>query len=439
MGVDVELKVRNLCLLYWKSFFDKEKLGVFFTDNDLVITKNVKYNTDNEDEKPDIEYKYSTTVQKAIDRLDSIGFTVKKAKQEFDKKKYRCLDYIGVIYNLKIKNDDYDLIQKERTRKYVTFSKWCNSVWKYAQYGLEKGLYLSFLNEYEAFLIPKTECDKIVFESLKNDMNSYFGCLTDEFNPLFTIRIILEKCNPTEELSVDITEMVGWTYSSIDEMRLNEPNEKTIVLVEGTNDKAILEFALKNIYPHLYDLYYFMDFELDSGKKRKGGADTVVINLKAFVFSKLQARFIGLFDNDTAGRQAKEKLLFEIGKTPENIRAICYPNIVRANRYPTIGINGKIIFDNINGRACSIELYLPDFLIKNEAGFPPIEWESRMKTKIGDKDIQDYQGIITHKAETEKNFTKYKEDIEKGKKLFDIHDWKEMKSLLDSIINAFNT
>lgn len=60
---------------------------------------------------------------------------------------------------------------------------------------------------------------------------------------IYTIRIILEGCDPTQELSVDITEMVGWTYPSIDEMRLDEPNEKTIVLVEGTNDKAIFEFA----------------------------------------------------------------------------------------------------------------------------------------------------------------------------------------------------
>ena len=46
MGVDVELKVQNLSLLYWKSYFDKSALGMFFTDNDLVITENVKYDAE---------------------------------------------------------------------------------------------------------------------------------------------------------------------------------------------------------------------------------------------------------------------------------------------------------------------------------------------------------------------------------------------------------
>ena len=55
MGVDVELKVQNLSLLYWKSYFDKNALGMFFTDNDLVITENVKYDAEDSDEEPHIE------------------------------------------------------------------------------------------------------------------------------------------------------------------------------------------------------------------------------------------------------------------------------------------------------------------------------------------------------------------------------------------------
>ena len=59
-----------------------------------------------------------------------------------------------------------------------------------------------------------------------------------------------------------------------------------------------------------------------------------------------------------------KRLMFDIGDLPENIRVISYPNIQRANRYPTVGMNGKVVLDNVNGRACSIELYLPDFLKK---------------------------------------------------------------------------
>lgn len=438
MGTYVALKVRNLILWEWNSCFDKNMLGFFFTDNDLVTNENKKYDIHDLDEEAHTEYKYTTTIKKAIERLDSLGFTLKKAESEFNKNKYSCLDYYDIICRLKKNTDNYDIIQEERTKKYVTFSKWRNSVLRYARYGLENGLSLRYEGEYDSYLLPKTECDKIVFESLTNSQISYYGCLYEEYNPMYTIRLILDICDPNEEMFVDITEMVGWTYSSIDDMRLDEPNEKTIVLVEGTNDKAILEFAIKHIYPHLYDLYYFMDFELDSGKKRKGGVDTILINLKAFVYSKLPSRFIGIFDNDTAGQHAMKRLMYDIGKLPDNVRAICYPNIQRANRYPTIGMNGKIVMDNINGRACSIELYLPDFLLKTGMVYPPIEWESRMKTKIGNEEIQEYQGAVSHKAEIENNFKEYKKAIEKGKEVFDANDWSEMKKLLDSIIYAFH-
>lgn len=438
MGVDVELKVGKLELMYWKSYFDRYALGLFFSDRDLVITENVKNDREDVDEQPHTEYKYSTTVQKAIDRLEATGYTMKKARDYFNKNIYRCLDYFSILHDLHINLDDYDEIQEARIKKHVTFLKWCNSVWKYARYGMDNGLYLYFRDNYDPCLLPKTECDRIVFNSLIHPEDSFFGCLHEEFDRLFTIRVILEKCPRDEELFVDITEMVGWTYSSIDEMRLGEPTEKTIILVEGTNDKAILEFALKNFYPHLYDLYYFMDFEIEPGKKRKGGTDALANNLKAFVYSKLQARFIAVFDNDTAGTQAMKRLVYEIGTIPENVRVISYPNIRRANRYPTIGTNGKVVFDNINGRACSIELYLPDFLLKNGQQFSPVEWESRMKTRIGDMEHHEYQGVISSKADIEIKFKKFKKLVENGERTVELDEWIFMKQLVDSIIHAFD-
>ncbi len=44
---------------------------------------------------------------------------------------------------------------------------------------------------------------------------------------------------------------------------------KTIVLVEGSSDKDILEFAMSQLYPHLSDLFYFMDFSDESGGKKR--------------------------------------------------------------------------------------------------------------------------------------------------------------------------
>ena len=61
--------------------------------------------------------------------------------------------------------------------------------------------------------------------------------------------------------------------------------EKTIILVEGTSDKDILEFSLEQLYPHLYDLFYFMDFNDENGGARDGGTSYLIKNLKTFYFS----------------------------------------------------------------------------------------------------------------------------------------------------------
>lgn len=58
--------------------------------------------------------------------------------------------------------------------------------------------------------------------------------------------------------------------------------EKIIVLVEGTSDKDILEFAMLHLYPHLSDLFYFMDFDDENGEKREGGTPFVNKNFETF-------------------------------------------------------------------------------------------------------------------------------------------------------------
>lgn len=440
MGADVNLQVKELSLLYWKSYFDKETLGLFFTDDDLVVNKNFKYDDTDEDEEPHTQYKYSTTVGKALDRLNSAGYTLKKIEKEFNLKKSVCLDYWNLLNDLNIDDDKLDEVQEERMAKYVSFIKWQNAVWKYASYGLENGIYLFWKDDIPIELKPKNECDKLVYHSLTDhNAESLYGCLVEEFDPINTIRLILEKCEKNTELYVDITEMIGWTYGSIEDMRIGEPIEKNIVLVEGTSDKSILEFALKNIYPHLYNLYYFMDFEYAKDKNRQGGVDAISNNIKTFITSKLKTKFIAIFDNDTIGKQAKERLLFEIKSLPDNCRLLTYPDISLCKRYPTIATTGKILFDNINGRASSLELYLPLHIIKQTNGtLPPIEWESRVRCKVGQKELVDYQGVIATKGEIKDRFVEYKKQIEKGSSTFIIEEWGNMKTLLDEIIFAFN-
>lgn len=122
-----------------------------------------------------------------------------------------------------------------------------------------------------------------------------------------------------------------------------------------------------------------MDFDDNNGGKRDGGTSYVIKNLKTFYFSKLQAKFIAVFDNDAEGYQSQCVLLNDVKQWPNNFRILLYPEISSFKKYPTLASNGNIILDNINRKACSIELYLPDDIIKMNGEYLPIEWESRKR------------------------------------------------------------
>ena len=94
--------------------------------------------------------------------------------------------------------------------------------------------------------------------------------------------------------------------------------------------------------------------------------------------------------------------------------------------------------DDINKKACSIELYLPDDLLKKNDKYLPIEWESRknFKTEHG-CETSLYQGVISKKEEVKQNFHKLRKEIESGRREFIPEDWARMRQLLDTIIFAF--
>ena len=176
-----------------------------------------------------------------------------------------------------------------------------------------------------------------------------------------------------------------------------------------------------------------------SGGKRDGGTSYVIKNLKTFYFSKIRANFIAIFDNDAEGYSSKCSLLNEIKNWPANFRILLYPEITMFHKYPTIAPNGKIVPDDINKKAASIELYLPDSIIKTGGNYYPIEWESR--TRIRNKNNVEealYQGVISYKDDIKHKFHEMRNKIERGDEVFKTEEWKNMKKLLETIVFAFN-
>lgn len=145
-----------------------------------------------------------------------------------------------------------------------------------------------------------TECDKVIFYSLKDESSESFYALNPEIiHSAFVYRLILENCADDAEVVLDFSNLALWSDDCIPKALVATENvEKTIVLVEGTSDKDILEFSMSHLYPHLSDLFYFMDFDDENGGKRDGGTSFVIKNLKTFYFSKIKSNFIAIFDND---------------------------------------------------------------------------------------------------------------------------------------------
>lgn len=438
MSEYAEITIKNLSLIWFRNYLDDDIVSLFFSGEDLIVTPNCKFDLEDKNSDENTQYAYRTTVKKAKERLDARGFSLSDLEKNFNEKLYQVIDYSNYLYSLGIDFDEHEVKSRERIHKKVTFKKWKNAMNKIISYELENGNLR--WHETTPQINLSTECDKIIYYSLKDtDVESFYGLYTEFIHIAYIFRLILEICDCDDEIILDFTYLQYWAEDCIPKALSATDNvEKTIVLVEGTSDKDILEFSMRKIYPNLSDLFYFMDFDDASGAKRDGGTSYVIKNLKTFYFSKLKAKFIAIFDNDAEGYLSKCTLLNEIKCWPDNFRILLYPEIKMFYKYPTLAPNGTITKDNINRKACSIELYLPDRLIKANDEYFPIEWEARKKMKLANGCEEAlYQGVISQKNEIKERFHELRKAIENGQKTFIQEEWTRMKQLLDTIIFAF--
>lgn len=433
MSEYANINIKKFSLESFRNYLDPHIVSLFFNKNDLSIITGCK--ADLEEDESDTKYVYKTTVKKAKERLDAQGFSVSNFEKLFRKNLLNAIDYSGFPHNLGINDDgEFDDEAIHQIKSKVTFKKWKNAIHKIILYQLNNGTIYQYSMDEQVSI--STICDKIIYSSLKSYIDeSFYGIFTDFIDKAYIYRLILESCDDNDDIILDFTNLQYWDYDCIHKaLSSTDDVEKTIVLVEGTSDKDILEFVIRQLYPHLYDLFYFMDFNDENGGARDGGTSYLIKNLKTFYFSKLKTKFIAVFDNDAEGYSSKCSLLNEIKNWPDNFRILLYPDIKEFRKYPTLAPNGAIILDDINKKACSIELYLPDELIKENQIYLPIEWETRKKI-TNDEFL--YQGVISKKDDIKKRFHKLRKDIKNGKKSFINEDWNRMKQLLNNIVFAF--
>jgi len=243
------------------------------------------------------------------------------------------------------------------------------------------------------------------------------------YGDMYMYRAMVEVVDPNDPVILEFSSLVDWVEP--ENYTCNPP--KSVIMTEGTTDKRILEETLKILYPHLVSYYKFIDFDLAN---MQGSSGHLLNIIKAFVATGVQHRTIAIFDNDTAGLDALRQLANV--PLPDNIKVIPLPYLPIAAKYPTNGAQGNIEID-INGLACSLELYLGrDVLEDSTQQLTPVRWGGYMQG------MRQYQGELINKSGIQERYFQILREVSTNPTLIQTHDWSGMHLVFEAIFAAFN-
>lgn len=152
------------------------------------------------------KYIYRTTVKRAKERLDALGYGINNFEKTFNNKMFQAIDYSAFLYHLHVDYDEDAQETELRIKKNVTFKKWKNAMRKIINYEVANGN-ISWHGTVSDVTI-RTECDKIIFYSLKDEDNSMIYALNPEIiHRAFIYRLILENCTDDTEVLLDFSNL----------------------------------------------------------------------------------------------------------------------------------------------------------------------------------------------------------------------------------------
>jgi hypothetical protein len=386
-----------------------------------------RYLEANDDAASELEIvRYSAPARTVRDRLELMGFTLPTALKVFEKgvaaervRHSRSIESLRQHLGPDFEDEDGPILQ------HLTAAHWMDGLTVIR----DRGLHISKRNDAELASIPAT-----VTYMLKHDLDGWWNGFPS-YEIRHAIRLALEVC--ADDVAVyDLTDLVlSEMFSASDDMvahadsLLTEDVARTrrlVVLTEGSTDRWMIERSLRLLYPHLADYFRFMDFE---GARVAGGAGPLAGMVKAFVGAGIANRVVALFDNDTAGAAAIRSL--SQVSIPPNIKVMQYPSLPLASEYPTLGPSGDVVM-NVNGLACSIELYLGRDVLMNDGRLHPVQW------KGFDEGLRRYQGEITNKSQIQERFEAKLRQAEMCPSEIKEHDWSGMSLILEQLLAAFH-
>lgn len=206
----------------------------------------------------------------------------------------------------------------------------------------------------------------------------------ENLDPYIMLRIIAENpANSECELQWNYFDVIdnGWVKRENIVKELS-PQEKVLIVTEGSSDSFILRKTLNSLYPDVADFFDFVDMEENYPFTGVGNLYNFCLGL---VRISIQNKIIILFDNDTAGIEKYEQAM--LLDKPSHFLVTKLPDHPSFTRFKTHGPQGVTV-ENINGKAVAIECFLD---LKNENSEPSIQWTSYNKKK------RQYQGELENK------------------------------------------
>jgi HEPN/Toprim N-terminal domain 1 len=427
MGTYCELFVADSPVFAEKSQANALVMTIFRESDRVIATRSVRERNpiqwDNTDAGPDeseLIVEYTTSVGTAKDRLRVMGFTLKSIKADFEKAKATHIMWLKELSE----GGDSDLWSDEiALLSNSSFADFVAGMKEIVTSGVH---YVWFTKR-----VPNGSA--LAKYMLKDNDDFYWGFPCTDLRCF--IRALLESVPDGSTVTQELTDLVDGEYypedARVTDLALQELkgsysiNSPVIVLTEGVTDSRALQQPLSLLYPHLLGYFSFMDLAVRS----PGGAGSLVHVVKSFAGAGIENRVIALFDNDTAGHAALS-LLRDIS-LPQTMRILSYPDLALAALYPTAGPTGTSV-QNINGLACSIELFFGRDVLEIAGQLVPVQWKGY------DERMKRYQGEITNKNMLCTRFDDKVQLAKSDRSMMNTQDWEPMRQLLDVILDAFN-
>ncbi|HUY45026.1 MAG TPA: hypothetical protein VMV92_04790 [Streptosporangiaceae bacterium] len=193
------------------------------------------------------------------------------------------------------------------------------------------------------------------------------------------------------------------------------------VLTEGTTDERIIKAAFEILRPDIADLMTFLNPEA----KAERGADALAGMVKHFAAARVEHPVVALFDNDSAGRRARSHVPPLL---PTNIRTATLPDIALAQAYPTIDREKREKIEDINGRACGIEMYLGTDVLTDNGDLEPVQWSAEPGP--------DPQGAMARKSKVRARYYDKVKRARADPSAIPGMDWDGMRAVINTILRA---